>query len=67
MTSTRITLLLVSGALLGPASARQGARETAEDFQPAKLYANACLPCHLPPDPQLPTDAAWIRQLADTA
>ena len=33
----------------------------------AKLFANACSNCHLPPDPDLPTDRAWLNQIKDTA
>ncbi len=45
----------------------QEAKPETDRTRAATLYERACLPCHLPPDPALPTDAAWIRQLMDTA
>lgn len=33
----------------------------------AKLFAQGCASCHLPPDPSFAVDRAWITQLADTA
>lgn len=32
-----------------------------------KLFKSSCAMCHLPPDPEHPTDRAWLNQVKDTA
>ena len=38
-----------------------------ETAKAAKLYTTSCISCHLPPDPQVMTDRAWLSQVSDTA
>jgi len=50
--------------LVGPSA---GAQADAGLQESAELFSGSCAACHLPPDPALPTDAAWLNQIQDTA
>lgn len=64
--SRRISAILVLTALAAPTLRAQDAGAE-EQPKPAELFRDACSHCHIPPDPQQPTDRAWITQLLDTA
>ena len=57
------SLLLL--ALASPASADDPTPE--EIAEAGTLFASSCTQCHLPPDPEHPTDRAWLDQVRDTA
>lgn len=50
-----------------PQDAPQKDSAAAEIAKATKLFASACISCHLPPDPEVMTDRAWLSQVSDTA
>lgn len=63
-------LVLVSFAPLTGSSLQdhdKGAPTATEITKAGKIFAKACVSCHLPPDPEHATDRAWLNQVKDTA
>ena len=60
--------LLASSVLLSAQGPLARDTPTAEEIADAgKLFGSSCSMCHLPPDPEHPTDLAWLEQVTDTA
>jgi hypothetical protein len=62
-----IHLLVCTAATLPAAGQHAPAAGGDKVMPPDELFANACIGCHVAPDPDLATDKAWITQLFDTA
>ena len=65
-----VALALGSLAPLSASSAQdhdEAAPTAAEITKAGKIFAKACVSCHLPPDPEHATDRAWLNQIKDTA
>ena len=63
-----IMQLIVCALALGPALGQHPTPAADEKpLPPDELFANACIGCHVAPDPERATDKAWITQLFDTA
>jgi len=50
-----------------PADPQGHAPTPAEVVAAGKLFERSCVSCHLPPNPDLPRDRAWLEQVKDTA
>ncbi len=58
----------LTAARLEPSPVRQDdGPEAAEVAAAGELFTRSCMACHLPPDPELPRDRAWLNQVKDTA
>ncbi len=58
----------LTAARLAPSPVRQDdGPKAAEIAQAGELFQRSCMACHLPPDPELPRDRAWLNQVKDTA
>ena len=65
-----VALILVSFAPLSSSSLQdhdKDAPTVTEITAAGKIFAKACVTCHLPPDPEHATDRAWLNQVKDTA
>lgn len=60
------TMAMVLGSSAAQAQS-QGHAAPAAIKEMSKLFESQCSSCHLPPDPALPTDRAWLNQIKDTA
>lgn len=58
--------LLAQGLERSPAS-QDDRPKAAEVAAAGELFKSSCMACHLPPDPELPRDRAWLNQVKDTA
>ena len=68
-----LPLLLVLSAPVPAQESERPAEPQGHDPTPAevvpagKLFERSCVSCHLPPNPDLPRDRAWLEQVKDTA
>lgn len=58
---------LLSSAFATASDDKDDGPKDADIAAAGELFKSSCAMCHLPPDPEHPTDRAWLNQVKDTA
>ena len=64
MTRHILISAIFGSAVVGTAITGQHAQRS---HDVGAMFQNRCMSCHIPPNPQLPADKAWLGQVRETA